>query len=139
MIRITEGQYAVLGLLRKGIRRSVIAQQLGRRREAVYITVNRMIAAGIIVQTDPGKYEFTGKPYTVRKSKSGAVTVPTVPKQPTPVHGNVTVNVPITPKQAAYIRQHVETKPRRQMAREMGVDKVTLNMMIMQLKLGRSG
>ncbi len=42
----------------------------------------------------------------------------------------------VTPEQAAYLRQHYGTVPRTQLARALGIDKVTVNNMILQLRLG---
>jgi len=50
--------------------------------------------------------------------------------QPRPVYAIV------TPEQAAYLREHYGTVPRSQLARALGVDKVTVNNMILQLRLG---
>ncbi len=137
MIYISEHQSEVIELLRKGAMRYRIAQLLGKQQSVVQGTVRRLIDLGLVRRDDDDKpVVVKGVRYEVRKVKSAARTIPVERKRPPVLDVQ---SVPITPQQAAYIQQHVETKPRRQMARELGVDKVTLNMMIMQLKLGRSG
>jgi hypothetical protein len=122
---LRQSEADVLELIRQGVQLKDIAANLGIPKVTASNAVARLSELSAIRRIEPGKYEVLVR-RTNQPSENGIVYSGAISTRKIDIPADVEF----------YIRNHYGKVPRSRIARSLNLDKVTLNLMIIQMRLG---
>jgi len=131
-VKLSAREAQMLELIGQGISIHKAMKQIRIGSTAKSAIMHRLRELGAIEPINQQRYRVLVDSYEIVADEPVRQQAPPSETRPSRRHTYATV----THDQAAYIREHYGTVPRSVIARALGVDKVTVNNMILQLRLG---